>query len=177
MSVGVVWFPDYGHMVAGIFLIKSAFCWKFQKLKSPKYSEGGSRVKFRSVQCSEHRTEKMNTGMGEHSTHFLDIGVGKTYTGRGTLHIPCWWREHLGWGHRTTLKENRHIGPFLLAQLWCGLFLLLLWQGENKVNSYSNQLKLGWVCKFEWSLTNIALHDLLGWKLKEEICLSTFKVT
>ena len=24
---------------------------------------------------------------------------------------------------------------------------------ENKVNSYSNQLKFSWVCKLEWSLT------------------------
>ena len=24
---------------------------------------------------------------------------------------------------------------------------------ENKVNSFSNQLKLSWVCKLEWSLT------------------------
>ena len=32
---------------------------------------------------------------------------------------------------------------------WGFLFLfLLLWQGENKVNSYSDQLKLGQVCKF-----------------------------
>ena len=25
---------------------------------------------------------------------------------------------------------------------------------ENKVNSFSNQLKLSWACKLEWSLTN-----------------------
>ena len=44
----------------------------------------------------------------------------------------------------------RHIGLFLLVKVRCGfLFLLLfLWQGENKVNSYSDQLKLGQVCKF-----------------------------
>ena len=37
------------------------------------------------------------------------------------------------------------------AIFWWGLFLFLLlflWQGENKVNSYSDQLKLGQVCKF-----------------------------
>ena len=33
---------------------------------------------------------------------------------------------------------------------WGFLFLLLLlWQGENKVNSYSEQLKLGQVGKFQ----------------------------
>ena len=29
-----------------------------------------------------------------------------------------------------------------------GVILLLLVTGENTVNSYSNQLKMGWVCKF-----------------------------
>ena len=28
------------------------------------------------------------------------------------------------------------------------LVLVLVVTGENKVNSYSDQLKLGWVCKF-----------------------------
>ena len=32
---------------------------------------------------------------------------------------------------------------------------LLLW--ENKVNPYSNQLKLSWVCKLEWILTIVGL--------------------
>ena len=47
----------------------------------------------------------------------------------------------------------RHVGPFLLVEVRWGflllfLFFLFLWQGENKVNSYSDQLKLGQVCKF-----------------------------
>ena len=33
------------------------------------------------------------------------------------------------------------------------LVLVVLVTGENKVNSYFNQLKLSWVCKSEWSLT------------------------
>merc|ERR1711954_379967 len=53
----------------------------------------------------------------------------------------------------------RPVGSFLLLKARWGLFLpsffffffLLPW--ENKVNSYSNQLKLSWVCKLEWSLT------------------------
>ena len=50
-------------------------------------------------------------------------------------------------------------GPFLLLEARFGLFLpsfflhLLLLSWENKVNSYSNQWKLSWVCKLEWSLT------------------------
>ena len=41
---------------------------------------------------------------------------------------------------------------------WGFLFLFLfflLWQGENKVNSYSDQLKLDQVCKFEVEFDNI----------------------
>ena len=29
----------------------------------------------------------------------------------------------------------------------------------NKVNSYSNQLKLSWVCKLEWSLTKFEILE------------------
>merc|ERR1711954_98297 len=51
----------------------------------------------------------------------------------------------------------RHVWSFLLLKARWGLllpssfFFLLPW--ENKVNSFSNQLKLSWVCKLEWSLT------------------------
>ena len=48
----------------------------------------------------------------------------------------------------------KHVGSFLVVEARCGLFfLLVLVPWENKVNSYSNQLKLSWVCKLEWSLT------------------------
>ena len=33
---------------------------------------------------------------------------------------------------------------------------------ENKVNSFSNQLKLSWVCKLEGSLTKMAVTVPLG---------------
>ena len=62
---------------------------------------------------------------------------------------------------QTSLRYSpniRHAGPFLLVEFWCGLLLLLLWQGENKVNSYSNQLKVSWVCKLEWNLTKEQLY-------------------
>ena len=49
----------------------------------------------------------------------------------------------------------KHVGAFLLLEARCGFFFppsfFLRW--ENKVNCYSNQLKLSWVCKLEWSLT------------------------
>ena len=52
----------------------------------------------------------------------------------------------------------RHVWSSLLLEARCGLFfffllLLLLPPWENKVISFSNQLKLSWVCKLEWSLT------------------------
>ena len=53
----------------------------------------------------------------------------------------------------------KHVGSFLVVEARCGLFffllLVLLVPWENKVNSYSNQLKLSLVCKLEWSLTKI----------------------
>ena len=33
------------------------------------------------------------------------------------------------------------------------IVVVVLVSGDNKVNSYSNMLKLSWVCKSEWSLT------------------------
>ena len=42
------------------------------------------------------------------------------------------------WQHRATLGEGCS----------CCSSLVVLVTGENKVNSYSDQLKLGWVCKF-----------------------------
>ena len=49
----------------------------------------------------------------------------------------------------------------LLEPRW-GLFFLpsffFFFQWENKVNSYSNQLKLSWICKLEWSLI-IVLYE------------------
>ena len=49
------------------------------------------------------------------------------------------------------------------GRILCGLLFLLLflWHGENKVNSYSNQLKLCWVCKLKWSLTKAILPKML----------------
>ena len=50
---------------------------------------------------------------------------------------------------RTTFKHPpnfKHVGSFPLIETRCGLFLLVT--GENKVNSYSNQLKLSRVCNF-----------------------------
>ena len=35
------------------------------------------------------------------------------------------------------------------------VILVLVVTGENKVNSYSDQLKLGWVCKFGVEFDNI----------------------
>ena len=58
-----------------------------------------------------------------------------------------------------------HVGSFLLVEVRCGFLLLFfffcLWQGENIVNSYSNQPEFSSVCKSEWSLT----------KVKCEFCL------
>ena len=47
----------------------------------------------------------------------------------------------------------RHIGPFLQEEARGGgivhvVLLLVVVTNENKVNSYSDQLKLGQVCKF-----------------------------
>ena len=54
-----------------------------------------------------------------------------------------------------------------------GVVLLLVVPWENKVNSYSNQLKLSWVCKLEWSLTKSKVQRSKGqawiakrWKVK-----------
>ena len=76
---------------------------------------------------------------------------------------------------RQSLKI-RHVGAFLLPEARWGLLFQVdedmlhrlhrlmricgLFHWENKVNSFSNQLKLSWVCKLEWSLTK----DLEGWK-------------
>ena len=59
----------------------------------------------------------------------------------------------------------RHDGSFLLVKVRWGfllflfLFLFFLWQGENKVNSYSDQLKLGQVSKFGVEFDN----NLTSW--------------
>ena len=49
-----------------------------------------------------------------------------------------------------------------------------LW--ESKTSPYSNQLKLSWVCKLEWSLTNVKLK--LGSKMSAQVLAlnSTFKI-
>ena len=61
---------------------------------------------------------------------------------------------------QTPTKQSpmfRHVWTIHLLEARCGLFLssffLLLLPWENKVNSYSNQVKLSWVCKLEWSST------------------------
>ena len=62
----------------------------------------------------------------------------------------------------------RQVGALpLLKAKWGFLlpssFLLLPW--ENKVNSYSNQLKLSWVCMLEWSLTiSFLIQPILLWE-------------
>ena len=43
------------------------------------------------------------------------------------------------------IPNTRHTGPFFVVEVRCWLLFLFLWQGKNKVNSYSNQLKLSWV--------------------------------
>ena len=44
-------------------------------------------------------------------------------------------------------------GHSFLQRLGVGYSFLLLVTGENKVNSYSVQLKFSWECNSEWSLT------------------------
>ena len=46
---------------------------------------------------------------------------------------------------------------FLLLLLLLLVLVLVTW--ENKVNSYSDQLKLGQVCKFEMEFDKKDLHD------------------
>ena len=63
--------------------------------------------------------------------------------------------RHLSDTHRQSPKF-RHVGSCLLLEARCGLFLPSSSCSSSmgkKVNSYSNQLKLSWVCKLEWSLT------------------------
>ena len=69
-----------------------------------------------------------------------------------TRHNPYTFQtsRHLLYTFQT---PTRHIGPSPLEKLVRVLILVVLVTGENKVNSYSKQLKLSWVCKSEWSLT------------------------
>ena len=61
----------------------------------------------------------------------------------------------------------RHDGSFLLVKVRWGFllflffffFLFFLWQGENKVNSHSDQLKLGQISKFGVGFDN----NLTNW--------------
>ena len=75
----------------------------------------------------------------------------------------------------------RHVGAFLLLEARCGFFFppsfFLRW--ENKVNCYSNQLKLSWVCKLEWSLTTPNFGHGMGtlygaWKFKVDLFWSLY---
>ena len=70
------------------------------------------------------------------------------------------------------LSNIKHVGSFPLIETRCGFFFLptffffLLVTGENKVNSYSNKLKLSLVCKLKWSL--IKIKTSWGWAKVEE---------
>ena len=46
------------------------------------------------------------------------------------------------------------------------IVLVVVVTGENKVNSYFNQLTLSWVCKLEWSLTAVIMMMTLMIKTK-----------
>ena len=73
--------------------------------------------------------------------------------------------------HKTVTKDQtcRVIGSFLLLKAGWGLlplsFLPSL-QWENKVNYYSNQLRLSWVCKLEWRLTILFQYIYFSYILK-----------
>ena len=57
----------------------------------------------------------------------------------------------------------------LLVVVFVVVLVVVLVTGENKVNSYSDQLKLGWVCKFGVEFNKRKHSDMLsfGREMKE----------
>ena len=107
------------------------------------------------------KTSWANARVKLHSQVHIELGL-QVLT-RPVLTWPVWiWPDLMlytyPWSYPSTqqLLPGKYRNTSLAVQgalarwgflLFLFLFLLL-WQGENKVNSYSDQLKLGQVCKF-----------------------------